>query len=94
MPRFVPAARAALDEIDRLEEELSVFRDTSTIFRGESPRGLPARRRASRHLIDLLATCQRLHQETDGAFDITTMPLSRCWGFLRREGRLPDAGRD
>ena len=86
---FVPAARAALDEIDRLEEELSVFRETSTISE--------VNRRAAcrpvvvpRHLIDLLATCQRLHQETDGAFDITTMPLSRCWGFLLREGRLPD----
>ena len=44
----------------------------------------------SRHLIDLLADCQRLHRETGGAFDITTMPLSRCWGFLRREGRVPD----
>ena len=28
---FVPAARTALDEIDRLEDELSVFRETSTI---------------------------------------------------------------
>ena len=42
---FVPAARTALDEIDRLEEELSVFRETSTISDSESPRGLPARRR-------------------------------------------------
>jgi len=86
---FVPAARTALDKIDRLEEELSVFRETSTISE--------VNRRAAcgpvvvpRHLIELLATCQRLHQETDGAFDITTTPLSRCWGFLRREGRLPD----
>src|ERR671918_2877963 len=30
-----------------------------------------------------------LHRETGGAFDITSTPLSRCWGFLRREGRLP-----
>ena len=39
----------------------------------------------------LLADCQRLHHETGGTFDITSTPLSRCWGFLRREGRLPDA---
>ena len=96
---LVPAARAALDEIDRLEAELSVFRKTSAISRLN-------RHAASgpvvvqRDLFDLLATCERLHRETDGAFDITTMPLSRCWGFaagVRKcadgpasEGRIPD----
>jgi thiamine biosynthesis lipoprotein len=85
----VPAARTALDEIDRLEDELSVFRETSTVSEVNrlaacQPVVVP------RHLIDLLAACQRLHQETGGAFDITTMPLSRCWGFLHREGGLPD----
>lgn len=87
---FVPAARIALDEIDRLEDELSVFRETSAISElnrraASQPVVVP------RHLIDLLADCQRLHHETGGAFDITSMPLSRCWGFLRREGRVPDA---
>lgn len=87
---FVAAARTALDEIDRLEDELSVFRYTSTI--SEVNRNAACRPVVvPRHLIDLLTACQRLHQETGGAFDITTMPLSRCWGFLRREGRLPDA---
>lgn len=28
-------------------------------------------------------------RETEGAFDITSGPLTRCWGFLRREGRIP-----
>jgi thiamine biosynthesis lipoprotein len=89
---FVPAARTALDEIDRLEDELSVFRDASTISdvnrrAAHEPVAVP------RHLIDLLEACQRLHRGTGGAFDITTTPLSRCWGFLRREGgvRDPDA---
>jgi FAD:protein FMN transferase len=79
-------ARIALDEIDGLEDELSVFRATSAISELN-------RRAADRsvvvpcHLIDLLAECQRLHRETDGAFDITSMPLSRCWGFLQRDAR-------
>jgi thiamine biosynthesis lipoprotein len=91
---FVPAARTALDEIDRLEDELSVFRETSVVSE--------LNRRAAlepvvvpRYLIDLLAVCQRLHRDTGGAFDITTTPISRCWGFLsaaRRGGRLPDSG--
>lgn len=86
---FAPAAKAALDEIDQLEDELSVFRATSTISAvnrraAEQPVVVP------RYLIDLLAECQQLHRETDGAFDITSAPLSRCWGFLRRNGQVPD----
>ena len=78
----------ALDEVDRIEDELSVFRATSAVSE--------VNRRAScgavavpSDLFDLLAVCRRLHQDTGGAFDITSTPLSRCWGFLRREGRLP-----
>ena len=41
--------------------------------------------------------CRRsraLHAATDGAFDVTSTPLSRAWGFFRREGRRPDRVRD
>jgi thiamine biosynthesis lipoprotein len=86
---FVPAARAALDEVDCLEAELSVFRETSVIseLNRRAARGPMA---APRHVVDLLTRCQRWHLESGGAFDITTTPLSRCWGFLRRQGRVPD----
>jgi thiamine biosynthesis lipoprotein len=40
-------------------------------------------------LFALLLRCRDLSALTTGAFDITSTPLSRCWGFLRREGRLP-----
>lgn len=87
---FVPAARAALDEVDRIEDRLTVFRETSALS--------AINRRAGRDpvtadddLFALLETCRALHVETEGAFDITTTPLSRCWGFLRRQGRLPAA---
>ncbi|HKX30999.1 MAG TPA: FAD:protein FMN transferase, partial [Blastocatellia bacterium] len=40
-------------------------------------------------LFELLTWCRELSRETGGAFDITSGPLSRCWGFLRREGRVP-----
>ncbi|MGB2714229.1 MAG: FAD:protein FMN transferase [Vicinamibacterales bacterium] len=87
---FVPVARTALDEIDALEAELSVFRETSTISilnrcAASQPVAVPP------HVFELLSLCQRLHADTGGAFDITSTPLSRCWGFLRREGRVPDA---
>ncbi len=89
--RHIQAAREALDEIDRLEDVLSVFRDTSEVAEvnraaGERPVAV------GRHLRTLLEQCQTLHRETEGAFDVTSTPLSRCWGFLRRQGRLPTAG--
>jgi thiamine biosynthesis lipoprotein len=85
---FVPAAMRALDEVDRLEQELSVFIPTSAISgvnrdAAAGPVPVPA------YLAELLRDCERVHRETDGAFDVTTTPLSRCWGFLRREARVP-----
>jgi thiamine biosynthesis lipoprotein len=86
----VPAAREALDEIDRIESSLTVFRETSDLVR--------VNRVAFREpvavdeaLFGLLRLCGELHARTAGAFDVTTTTLSRCWGFLRREGRLPSA---
>jgi len=85
---WVPIARAALNGIDRLEDELSVFRDTSTITHINRCAASEAVQ-LDTHLLTLLRQCAVLHRDTGGAFDITSTPLSRCWGFLRREGRLP-----
>jgi thiamine biosynthesis lipoprotein len=87
-----PAANAAilesLDLIDQLEVQLTIYRDTSEI--------LEINRRAFEEpvpvepqLFALLELCVWLHAETRGAFELTSGPLSRVWGFLRREGRLP-----
>lgn len=84
----IPAAREALLEADRLEAALSVFRESSDLMRvNRTAAGAPAP--VDRELFALLQHCQALHVATDGAFDITSTPLSRCWGFLRREGRVP-----
>ena len=42
-------------------------------------------------LLGLIAQCGELYRATGGAFDITSTPLSRCWGFLHREGRVPSS---
>jgi thiamine biosynthesis lipoprotein len=78
-----------LDGIDRLEAQLTVFRETSEV-------SLINRRAAESdvavepRLFELLELCKQLHSETGGAFDIAAGPLIRCWGFLRREGRVPE----
>jgi thiamine biosynthesis lipoprotein len=84
----VAAARAALNEIDRIEDALTVFRETSTVsILNRTAHAGPVA--VDEGLFSLLRACGALHRETDGAFDITSTPLSRCWGFLQREGRLP-----
>ena len=85
---WLPAVRDALDGVDRFEDELSVFRETSAISRVN--RGANTGPVAiDDDLMALLRQCDELRRETGGAFDITSTPLSRCWGFLLRQGRLP-----
>ncbi|MBN1910043.1 MAG: FAD:protein FMN transferase [Pirellulales bacterium] len=82
------AALAALDQVDRVEQQLSVFRESSDISRinrlaAEEPVEIDD------ELFTLLEETVRLHDQTDGAFDVTAGPLSDVWGFSRRSGRVP-----
>jgi thiamine biosynthesis lipoprotein len=84
----VGQVQRALAEAARLEAQLSVFRGDSELTlvnRTAAVRPVAV----SRELFALLRRCRELHAETEGTFDITSTPLSRCWGFLKRQGRLP-----
>src|SRR4051812_33857481 len=62
------AAHAALDVVDRLEEQLSIFRPQSELSRINSEaaaRPMPVEPR----LFQLLARCRELYTRTEGAFD-------------------------
>ncbi len=81
-------AADAFDFIDRLESQLTVYRESSEVSRlnriaHQAP--VPV----ERNLFELLQLCQRLSQQTGGAFDITSGPLIKAWGFYRRQGRVP-----
>lgn len=87
--RGTELALAALDLVETLEDQLSVFRESSEICRinrtaAEGPVEVEAR------LFTLLETAMQLHDETDGALDLTSGPLWEAWGFARREGAVPD----
>jgi thiamine biosynthesis lipoprotein len=81
-------ANEALDEIDRLEEQLTVYREHSEVSRLNA-RAARHPVAVEQHLFDLLALARRLHDETDGAFDIAVGALIKAWGFYRRQGRVP-----
>jgi FAD:protein FMN transferase len=82
------AARQALQLVDALEAQLSIFRDDSELTRLN--RAAPeAFVRVEPRLYALLCLARGIGRDTQGAYDVTTGALSRCWGFLRREGRVP-----
>ena len=84
----VSVANTALAIAGRVEDQLTVFRESSEVSyinRNAGYRSI----RVEPSLWELLSWCRELHRDTDGAFDIASAPLSRCWGFLRRQGRVP-----
>jgi thiamine biosynthesis lipoprotein len=82
------AALCALERVDELEARLSVYRDSSELSHvNRQAAAVPVV--VSSELFALLAQCVELWRATDRAFDITGGPLSRAWGFSRRQGALP-----
>jgi thiamine biosynthesis lipoprotein len=87
-PLAAAAAVEALDLVDRLEQQMSVYREDSEISQlnataSDSPVEVEPR------LFELLTSGIRLASETGGAYDLTAGPLSRVWGFYERKGRVP-----
>jgi thiamine biosynthesis lipoprotein len=82
------AGEEVLNEIDRLEAQLSLFRSSSEVAHLNA-RAAYEPVRVTPSLFSLLEHAQRLSRETDGAFDITVAPLVHCWGFLGGHGRHP-----
>ena len=81
------AGEEALEEIERIESQLSLYRNTSEIahLNARAARG-PVR--VSPALFRLLEHARQLSAETGGAFDITIAPLVRCWGAQRQPCRV------
>jgi thiamine biosynthesis lipoprotein len=82
------AGEEALDEIDRLEAQLSLYRPTSEIahLNARAARG-PVR--VTPTLFRLLELTRQFSLDTGGAFDITVAPLVHCWGFMGGTGKVP-----
>jgi len=79
----------ALDLVDQIEDQISIYRPASEFSRINAS--------AAEGWVDvspgvwpLLVRARELWELTGGAFDIAAGSLVRAWGFLRREGRTPD----
>lgn len=78
----------AFDEIERVESLLTIYRPDSEVT-GINNSAATGPVTISSEFFGLLKLAEKLSQETNGAFDITGTPLSRVWGFTKREGRFP-----
>jgi thiamine biosynthesis lipoprotein len=90
-----PEAAAAIsadvfDEIDRIDQLLSNYRDTSELSRiNQNAAKGPVT--TDPEMMDFLAQSEHWSEASDGGFDITVGRLMKAWGFYRHGGRIPPA---
>ncbi len=88
-PGAVDLSCRALDLIEELETQLTVYRDDSEISRLNATAHLgPVP--VEHQLFRLLETAVALSRETGGAYDVTAGALSEAWGFVKGPKRVPD----
>ena len=87
----VAAGEDALNLIDELEDQMTVFRDHSEVSRLNATAAV-AFVEVEPRLFELFSRCAIWTRETGGAFDIATGALTKAWGFYRRDGAVPPAG--
>lgn len=76
---------AILAELKRVDSSLSVFNQLSTI----SAVNAGTTSRTDAMLFDVLTKAQKVSKATNGAFDVTVMPLVNAWGFGFKKGIFP-----
>jgi thiamine biosynthesis lipoprotein len=81
-------AEAALDQIDQVEDQLTIYRDGSEVSR-LNRLACTDSFSVDEKLFELLVQCARLTELTEGAFDVSTGALIKAWGLFRRRQRIP-----
>ncbi len=87
-PGATEIANEALDRIDELESQMTIYRDESEVSE-LNRRAQTEAVAVEERLFGLLQLAAKLTNETWGAFDVTAGPLIKAWGFFRRQGRVP-----
>lgn len=87
-PGAIELATRALDQVDALEAQLTIYRDDSEVSRLNAVAHLgPVP--VEEGLLGLLETGLRIGRETGGAYDLASGALSLAWGFVRGPRRVP-----
>lgn len=76
-----------LAELQRVDQSLSMFNDSSTISRIN--RNETVDLSADSLFVEVFELAQRIANDTDGAFDITVAPLVNAWGFGFKNEQMP-----
>jgi FAD:protein FMN transferase len=87
-PGLAAAARAAIDEVRRIEQKYSRYRADSIVSRINAAAGADEAVPVDAETASLLDFAAELHRWSDGLFDITSGVLRRAWDF--RAGRVPE----
>lgn len=85
----LPAASEALDLVDALEDQMTVYRphsELSVINARAADEPMPV----EPQLFELLCRAERISAETNAAFDPTSGPLVALWRRCKQEGRIPN----
>ncbi|MBM4068402.1 MAG: FAD:protein FMN transferase [Planctomycetes bacterium] len=89
MPNAAAMATRALDIIDQLECQMTVYQPESEVSRINDTASLgPVP--VEPELFSLFERAVELTRQTAGAFDIFAGALSKAWGFFRRQGQVPE----
>jgi thiamine biosynthesis lipoprotein len=89
VPGAVDLASRALDVIDELEAQLTVYSDESEVSRlNATAHDRPVE--VEPGLYGLLRRAVELSRQTQGAYDVTSGALSEAWGFVHGPKRVPD----
>ena len=82
------AALKVFELIDTYEDQLSVYRSDSEVSRLNRT-GCDDTVTVQENLYELLTVAEAIFKRTNGAFDITSTPLSKAWGFHNRDANVP-----
>jgi thiamine biosynthesis lipoprotein len=85
----IEVTHRAFDEIQRLENLMTVFRESRVTQINREAFQQPVV--VEEELSDLIQLSLEVSRETEGAFDIAAGTLWSCWRFHRRRGSIPSA---
>lgn len=80
-----PLDSVILAELNKVDASLSVFNQQSTISKINAGQTL----RTDAMLFEVLTKAKAVSDATEGAFDVTVMPLVNAWGFGFKQGIFP-----